>query len=65
MDEIVKIMVEEFEKKPDGSWVCIKVSDISTKLNRVIRIPSGMVFRKGFTFCGVDVAETLDKLSAK
>jgi len=31
----------------------------------VIRIPPGMFFRKGFTFCGVDVAETLDKLSAK
>ncbi len=64
MDEIVKIAVEEYEKKPDGSWVCVKNSDVGTKLQRVIRVAPGMIFRKGVKFCGVDIAETLDKISA-
>lgn len=64
MDEIVKITLEEFEKKPDGSWVCVKNSDIGTKSQRIIRIPPGMFFKKGYTFCGVDVAEALDRISA-
>lgn len=64
MDEIAKIAVEEYERKPDGSWVCIKNSDITTKTGRIMRIAPGMVFRKGGTFQGVDVAEALDRISA-
>jgi hypothetical protein len=63
MDEIIKIAIEEFEKKPDGSWVCVKNADIGTKSQRVIRIAPGMLFRKGVMFCGVDIAEALDKIS--
>ncbi len=65
MDEITKIAVEEFEKKPDGSWVCVKNSDVGTKQQRIMRLKPGMTFRKGLTFCGVDIAEALDKISAK
>jgi len=63
MAEIAKIMLEEFEKKPDGSWVCVKNSDITTKSQEVIRITPGMTFRKGFKLWGLDVAEALDKIS--
>lgn len=64
MDEIIKIAIEEFEKKQDGSWTSIKNSDVTTKTGKIIRIAPGMVFKKGTTFLGVDIAETLDKLSA-
>jgi hypothetical protein len=65
MDEITKIAIEEFEKKPDGSWVCVKNSDVATKLQRIIRLKPGMIFKKGLIFCGVDIAEALDKISVK
>lgn len=65
MDEIAKIMIDEFEKKPDGSWVCVKNADVSTKSQRIIRLTPGLIFRKGFVFCGVDIADALDKASAK
>ncbi len=63
MDEISKIAVDEFEKQPDGSWTCVKNSDVTTKSQKVIRLMPGMIFKKGYLFCGVDVAETLDKIS--
>jgi len=65
MDEITKIAIEEFEKKPDGSWVCVKNSDVTTKLQRIIRLKPGMSFKKGVVFCGVDIAEALEKIGAK
>lgn len=65
MDEIAKIMIEEFEKKPDGSWVCIKNSDIVTTAGKVIRITPGMTFRKGSTPWGFDIAKALDEFSTK
>jgi hypothetical protein len=64
MDEIVKIMIEEFEKKPDGSWVCVKNADVTTKLQRVFRITPGMTFRKDVKLFGIDIAEARNKLSA-
>lgn len=64
MDEIIKIIIEEFEKKPDGSWVAVKNSDISTESGRIIRIAPGMTFRKGISTWGLDVAKTLDEKSA-
>ncbi len=64
MEEVAKIAVEEFEKKPDGSWVCVKNADINTKTGRVIRLAPGMIFRKGVTFQGIDIAEVLDKIGA-
>ncbi|HOW55588.1 MAG TPA: hypothetical protein PLR60_13160 [Syntrophorhabdaceae bacterium] len=63
MDEIVKIAIDEYEKKPDGSWVCVKNSDVTTKTGKVIRIAPGTAFSKGRTFLGLDIAEALDKIS--
>lgn len=63
MEEVGKIAIEEFEKKADGSWVCVKNSDINTKSGRVIRVSPGVTFRKGYPLWGVDVAEALDEMS--
>jgi hypothetical protein len=64
-EEIAKIAVEEFEKKADGSWVCVKNSDVTTNTQKVIRIAPGMLFKKGGTFLGLDVVEALEKMSAR
>jgi hypothetical protein len=64
MDEIAKIVVEEFNKKPDGSWVCVKNSDIGTKFGNIIRIAPGMTFKKGSKLWGFDIAKALDEISA-
>ncbi len=64
VDEIAKIAVEEFERKPDGSWVCVKNSDVITNTQKVIRVTPGMMFKKGGKLWGVDVAEALEKMSA-
>lgn len=64
MDEISKITIGDFEKKSDGSWVCIRNSDINTKAGKVIRIPPGMPFKKGFSyFGGFDVVAALEQVS--
>jgi len=65
MDEITKIIIQEFEKKPDGSWVAVKNTDINTKSGRVIRIAPGMTFKKDGKLWGLDVAKALDEISAK
>jgi hypothetical protein len=65
MDEITKIIIQEFEKKPDGSWVAVKNTDINTESGRVIRITPGMTFKKGGKLWGLDVAKALDEISAK
>jgi len=64
MDEIAKVNLKEFEKKPDGSWVCIQNSDITMKTGKIIRVAPGTVFRKGTMFVGIDMAEALDKVPA-
>jgi len=60
MDEIAKIVVEDFEKKPDGSWVSLKNSDIVTKSQAAFRVPPGMTFRKGGRLWGLNIVEALD-----
>lgn len=65
MEEIAKIVVEEFEKKPDGSWVAVKNSDIATKTGRIIRIAPGMTFTKGSKLWGLDIVKVLDEASGK
>jgi len=64
MDEIVKIAIDEYEKKPDGSWISVATADVITKNGMAVRLSPGMVFKKGVTFLGLDIAETLDKVSA-
>jgi hypothetical protein len=63
MDEVTKIAVEEFEKKPDGSWVCVKNSDITTKSGRIIRVAPGTTLNKGGKLSGIDVVGALDQIS--
>jgi hypothetical protein len=63
MEEIAKVAIEEFRREPDGSWVCVKNSDITTKTGRVIRVAPGTTFRKGGRLSGLDVAHALDELS--
>jgi hypothetical protein len=63
MEEIVKIGLDEYEKKSDGSWVCVKNSDITCKSGRIVRIAPGTTFTKGRIFLGMDVVEALEKLS--
>ncbi len=63
-DEIAKVNLKEFEKKSDGSWVCVQNSDISMKTGRIIRVAPGTVFRKGAMFVGIDMADQLDKFSS-
>jgi hypothetical protein len=63
MEEIAKVAIEEFQKNPDGSWVCVKNSDITTKSGRVIRVAPGTTFKKGATISGLDLAKALDEVS--
>ena len=65
MDEIVKIAVDEFEKKPDGSWISVKNSDIITKAGSVVRITPGLTFKKGINLWELDVAQALDNAAKK
>lgn len=61
MDEIAKVTPGDFEKKPDGSWVCVKNSDIVTTSQDIIRIKPGMTFRKDGRLWGLDVAGALER----
>lgn len=63
MDEISKIVVDEFQKKSEDTWVSLTTSDLITKKGAVIRIPPGMVFRKGSRLLGIDLAQLLDDIS--
>lgn len=63
MDEISKIVIEGFAKKPDGSWVCVRSSDIVSK-SGIIRIPPGATFRRGVKLWGLDIAKVLDEIGA-
>jgi hypothetical protein len=65
MDEITKIVIEDFEKKQDGSWVVVQNSDIITKAGNVIRLTPGIPFKKGSKLWGFDVAKTLDGIKLK
>ncbi len=65
MEEIIKIDIGEYKKNPDGSWICVKNSDIATKSNKLIRISPGTTFKKGVILWGMDVAKTLDEISSK
>ncbi|HEY3275056.1 MAG TPA: hypothetical protein VGJ94_00420 [Syntrophorhabdaceae bacterium] len=65
MEEIAKVEIKEFQKNPDGSWVCIKNSDITTKSGRVIRVSPGTTFRPGGKVSGLEVAKALDEVSGQ
>lgn len=58
------ISPKEFKKNPDGSWTCIKNTDIKSAYG-IIRVNPGMTFRKKKTHWGIDVAELLDQAESK
>ena len=55
---------KEFKKNPDGSWTCIKNTDIKSSYG-IYRIPPGMTFKKKTTHWGMDVAELLEQAESK
>lgn len=63
MEEIAKISIDEYDRRPDGSWVCIKNSDITTQSNWVIGVSPGVIFQKNRRLFGLNVADALDKIS--
>lgn len=62
MEEITRIVKDDFQKQPDGSWVCVNNTDIGTKAGDMIRVSPGLTFRKGRRLWGLDVAKVLDEL---
>ena len=60
MQQTITIDCKAFYKNSDGSWTSVQVADINTPTG-AIRISPGMIFRKGRTLCGVDVATLLDQ----
>jgi len=63
MDEITKITINDFEKRPDGTWVVANISDIMTKSGSVIRLSPGMFFKKDSKLWGFDIVKILDEMS--
>lgn len=63
MDEIATITINDFVKKPDGTWVVAKISDIITKSGSVIRLSPGMFFTKDSKLWGLDIVKILDEIS--
>jgi hypothetical protein len=63
MDNIVKLAIDCFEKKADGSWVATKNSDIVTEDGKIIRIAPGMAFTPGHQPWGLDVVQALEGVS--
>ncbi len=54
----------EFKKNPDGSWTCIKNTDIRNAYG-IYRINPGMTFVKNTSHWGMDVAELLEQAEPK
>jgi len=52
-----------FQKNPDGSWTSVKsVTITSPQGGGQIQIRSGMTFRGGVLFMGLDLAKYLDQI---
>jgi hypothetical protein len=51
---------DAFEKNPDGSWTCIKSTDIKDG-GSIIRLKPGMTFKKSQQPWGLNVCELLDQ----
>ncbi len=55
----VTVTPDAFRKQADGSWVCIRNTDVYTPIG-AIRINVGLELRKGRTLCGYDIAALLE-----
>lgn len=62
-DETI-VSSSEFKKNPDGSWTCIKNTDIKSAYG-IYRVNPGMTFVKEKLHWGIDVAELLDQAESK
>ena len=52
--------VRGFERRPDGSWRCIRFAEVRTALGR-IQVAEGTVFVPGTIFMGVDIVKCLEE----
>ena len=64
MEQNVKVTCQAFQKNADGSWITNRVSDIETGFG-LIRLPTGMMFKKERTFQGLNVVALLEKNCVK
>jgi hypothetical protein len=60
LPETTFISSTEFKKNSDGSWTCVKNTDIKSPYG-IIRVNPGMTFKKKTPHWGIDVAELLDE----
>ena len=60
MQQKAMVSKKDFQKNPDGSWTCIKNTDIKSVFG-IFRINPSMTFKKTFPVWGIDVAELLDQ----
>ena len=58
------VSAAEFKKNDDGSWTCVKNTDIKSSYG-IYRINPGMTFKKKTSHWGMDVAELLDQAESK
>ena len=63
IDKPAIISLEMFKKNDDGSWKCIKTTDIKTP-DGIHRVNAGMVFNKNKIQWGLDVCGLLEELEA-
>lgn len=64
MQDTTIVSPKEFRKNSDGSWTCIKNTDLKNAYG-VYRINPGMTFVKKKPHWGIDVAELLDQADIK
>lgn len=60
MKKTVTLSRDAFQKNPDGSWTCIKNTDIIHD-GCAYRVNPGFVFRKSRTQWGIDVVSILEQ----
>jgi hypothetical protein len=52
--------VRNFERQPNGSWLCIAFAEVRTFSGR-IQVAEGSVFMPGTIFMGVDIVKCLEE----
>jgi hypothetical protein len=57
-------ILQHFEKRDDGSWVCVAAAVIETS-SGPLAIEPGQHFTFGESHAGLDVAEFLEQLGAQ
>ena len=60
MQKSVSLTRDAFQKNPDGSWACIKNTDIKHN-GFAHRVNPGFVFRKSRTQWGIDIVAILEQ----